>query len=96
MVLSVAWWLQLRSYRILSAAKWDVIVQLEKALPARPFTDEWTSLKKDPVERAISRYVVLGRLRNAFGRYAELGVVEQVVPVIFLVLFTVTLIHALK
>jgi hypothetical protein len=69
---SVTWWLQLRSYRDLNRAKFDVINQIEnKYFTVRPFSDEWASLKKDPVPRWRARY-------------AELGMVERIVPVVFL------------
>lgn len=73
-ITSITWWLQLRSYRDLNRAKFNVINRLERDhLPVRPFSDEWTSLKKDP-------------LPNWKGRYAELGTVERIVPLAFLVL----------
>lgn len=69
---SVTWWLQLRSYRDLNRAKFEVINTIEQEhFTVTPFTDEWNSLKKDPVPK----------LR---GRYAELGAVERVVPIVFL------------
>jgi len=72
--LAVAWWLSLRSYRDLNGAKFTVITALEKELPVQLFNDEWKLLKRDPVK--------LWR-----GRYAELGQVEQVVPIIFGLLY---------
>jgi hypothetical protein len=30
-----------RSYRLLGSAKYRIIAELEKALPARPFAEEW-------------------------------------------------------
>ena len=36
-VLAAAWWLQLRSYRNLSAAKWQVITALEQGPPDSTF-----------------------------------------------------------
>jgi hypothetical protein len=68
--LSVCWWLQLRSYRDLNRAKFEVIIEVEKQLPVKVFTDEWNSLKKDPI-------------RPWRQRYSELGTVERVVPWIF-------------
>lgn len=69
-VLSSSWWLQLKSYRDLNRAKFAVINAVEKNLPVRIFSDEWKSLKKDPVP-------------GWRGRYAELGTVERVVPIVF-------------
>ena len=65
----VTWWMLLKSYRDLNTAKFDVILELEKDFPVKPFTDEWKYLKKDPVEGWKTRY-------------AELGQVEQFVPII--------------
>lgn len=66
----VIWFLQLRSYRDLNRAKFDVINDLETRLPVAVFSAEWKSLKQDPVSRWRPRY-------------AELGTVERVVPWFF-------------
>jgi hypothetical protein len=95
LVLSSAWWWQLRSYRTLSAAKWKVIGDLERNLPALPFTDEWIEIKKDPVERAVAHFAWVARIVQPFARYAELSLVEQVVPFVFFILFAVSLARAL-
>lgn len=79
-LLAATWWLLLRSYRQLSAAKWSAIGDLEQRLPAQPFTDEWRELKRDPIKRWRPRY-------------AELGFVERIVPAVFAALFIVILIH---
>jgi hypothetical protein len=89
-VLAGAWWLQLRSYRNLNSAKWAVIGDLEKSLPRQPFGDEWVRLKADPVERVILRSDRLGTMLKPLARYAELSVVEQVVPLLFAVLFAIS------
>jgi hypothetical protein len=94
-VLACAWWMQLRSYRNLNAAKFGVIAKLEQRLPIQVFGEEWAILKKEPVERTVLRSRLLGRLLKPLSRYAELSVVEQVVPLVFLVLFTITLAHSL-
>ena len=74
LVISTSWWLQLRSYRDLNAAKFKTINKIESDhLAVRPFTDEWSELKRDPV----------ATWRN---RYAELGTVERVMPVLFALL----------
>jgi hypothetical protein len=78
--LSISWWLQLRSYRDLNKAKFNVILEIEKRLPEKIFTDEWDSLKNDPVP-------------SWRGRYAELGLVERIIPWIFVVLYIVLLLE---
>jgi hypothetical protein len=82
LVLAGAWWLLLRSYRRLNAAKFAVIGKMERMLPVQLFNEEWTRLKgEDPA--------VKKRLRD---RYAELGVVEQLVPAVFASIYAVALI----
>ena len=66
----LTWFLQLRSYRDLNRAKFEVINDLEKRLPVAVFSAEWQSLKQDPISRWRPRY-------------AELGTVERVVPWFF-------------
>lgn len=88
--LCAAWWLQLKSYRKLSSAKWIVINAIEQQLPAKPFNDEWLIVKAAPTERVILRSPLLGRLLRPAGRYAELSIVEQVVPLIWSILFLVS------
>ena len=68
--LAATWFLLIRSYRDLNAAKFEVILEIEKQLPAQPFTDEWECLRRDPVARWR-------------GRYAEFNTLERVVPIIF-------------
>ncbi|MFJ8443710.1 RipA family octameric membrane protein [Kitasatospora griseola] len=70
LTLSTAWWLQLRSYRDLNAAKFKVINELEGLLPVKVFTAEWDHLKQDPPP--------VGRVH-----YAELGISERFVPWVF-------------
>ncbi|MEU2869770.1 hypothetical protein ABZ769_11250 [Streptomyces olivoreticuli] len=71
--LSAAWWLQLKSYRDLNTAKFMVINKLEERLPVRIFSDEWANLKPDPAPSWLKRY-------------AELGLSERQVPIVFAVL----------
>ncbi|PJN27798.1 hypothetical protein [Kitasatospora sp. CB02891] len=70
LTLSTVWWLQLRSYRDLNAAKFEVINELEDRLPVKVFTAEWNHLTQDPPP--------VGRRR-----YAELGISERFVPWVF-------------
>lgn len=76
-----AWWLLLRSYRDLSKAKWDVIEKMEKQLPLQPFADEWMSLKQDSVKWWRPRY-------------AEQGLVERLVPIVFALLFVAAMLSS--
>ncbi|MEU4578690.1 hypothetical protein [Nonomuraea sp. NPDC023979] len=69
--LSATWWLQLKSYRDLNRAKFEVINKIEEQLPIKLFSDEWATLKRDPVQSWRTRY-------------AELGVSERRVPFVFM------------
>ena len=73
-LLSASWWLILRSYRELNAAKFTVLQKIEQDLPVRLFGDEWDVLQNRPPT-----------WKNP--RYAELGAVERAVPWIFAVLW---------
>ncbi len=72
LIVAAAWWLTLRSYRMLNSAKFKVITTIEDSLPASPFQDEWAILDHKN-----------GPLR---ARYAALSFVEQTVPVVFITL----------
>jgi hypothetical protein len=78
-LLSLTWFLLLRSYRDLNAAKFRVIGDIETKLPIAVFADEWKYLKEDPVKPWRPRY-------------AELGLIERLVPVVFGAIFLVTVI----
>lgn len=82
LLLSSCWWLQLKSYRDLNRAKFEVIMNVEKSLPWAVFTQEWNSLKTDPVKRWRPRY-------------AELGTIERTVPGIFAALYLLLLVGKL-
>jgi hypothetical protein len=73
-ILSVSWWLQLRSYRDLNRAKFAVINSMEEQLPVKIFSDEWDNLKKAPV-------------KSWRRRYTELGTVERIIPGVFALLY---------
>ncbi|MFJ9855198.1 hypothetical protein [Streptomyces sp. NPDC101150] len=51
--ISAFWWLQLRSYQLLNQAKFEVINKLEEQLPAKIYTDEWTSLTSGGLRIAV-------------------------------------------
>lgn len=86
---SACWWLLLRVYRRLNAAKFAVINQIETDhLPIRPYTDEWSELMSDGAAEA--------RRRDRLGKmFRELGNVERTVPVVFGVLYIVVLVGGL-
>ncbi len=79
-ILSGAWWLLLKSYRDLNAAKFRVINALERELPAHPYTDEWAILQDDSV-------------KGWRKRYAEQGTVERIVPVVVACLYILLIIR---
>ena len=70
-LLCIVWWALLRSYSGLNKAKFKVIHELERRLPARVYEIEWRHLGEGrrPLE------------------YLPLGQAEQVVPWLFLLLF---------
>lgn len=67
LVLCLAWFLLVRSYRQLNSAKYAVIQALEQRLPASPYRREWSALGEG-ARRAT---------------YWQLSKVEQWIPVIF-------------
>lgn len=67
---TLVWYLLLRSYRDLNTAKFNVILEIEKSLPVKVFTDEWSTLKRDPISHWRRRY-------------SELGSIERLAPVLF-------------
>lgn len=72
-LLCLTWWLQLRSYRALNKAKFDVIQEVEKHLPVAIYTDEWRLLDDKKVPRRK--------------RFSELGKVERFVPLLFIAVY---------
>jgi hypothetical protein len=69
MVVAIAWFRLLRSYRTLNAAKFEVIHALEARLPTQPFEDEWDILSQPG--------------KPLWARYTTLSQIEQVVPLVF-------------
>jgi hypothetical protein len=80
--LSATWWVLLKSYRDLNAAKFQVITEMENNLDAKIFDDEWKRLKENRPEGWRSRY-------------AEFGAVERFVPLIFAALYAAVFISAM-
>lgn len=44
-ILCLLWFISIKNYRKLNQAKYDVIGEIEKQLPAQPFNDEWNNVK---------------------------------------------------
>jgi hypothetical protein len=82
-VLCVAWWALLKSYRDLNRAKFGVILAMEEQLPARVYGDEWQRLRKERVSFAL-RPAVAGAW---FAQYRELGYIERIVPWVFVLIY---------
>jgi len=82
-LIACSWWMLLRSYRDLNSAKFAVINQLEAGhLQIHLFKDEWEHLKQDPVSSWRKRY-------------AELGQIERLVPLLFAVLYATLAIYVI-
>jgi hypothetical protein len=76
----LAWFWTLRSYRQLSTAKYAVVGALEELLPTSPYwSAEWTALG----------------CGNDPARYWPISHVEQLVPALFAVAYTIGLVFAL-
>ncbi|MGA2452023.1 MAG: hypothetical protein ABSG93_00765 [Solirubrobacteraceae bacterium] len=97
-VFSGTWWLLLRSYRRLNAAKFSVIIEMEERLPKQVFGDEYrhyrgTSSLGRVVGAPVSRANIGARLAAWTTRYRELGEVERVVPIVFAFIYVAELIR---
>ncbi len=77
----VAWWWIVRSYRLLNSAKYEVVGLLEERLPASPYwSAEWYALGEGKDWR----------------KYLPLTHLEQWVPVLFGVVYTIGFILAVS
>jgi hypothetical protein len=75
-ILSMTWWLLLRSYRALNSAKFKVITEIEtNYFPLQLFNREWQILK---ATEGLPWWKT---------RYAELGFIERTVPALFLAVY---------
>lgn len=70
-ILSVIWFLNIRSYRTLNSAKFKVIHELEKKIPFDGYAKEWDIL----------------RPQDGSSKYLQLTKVEQFVPILVFVIF---------
>jgi hypothetical protein len=75
-VVCVIWGQLVRSYRVLTAARFDVINKMERRLPAAPYTDEWQLIKHSPAHKG----------------YMSISSLETFVPWVFAAIYAVLLI----
>lgn len=69
----VIWWWLIRSYRQLNGAKYKVIGEMEKRLPANSYAAEWKQLGEG---KSLKQYLPLTHL-------------EKFVPIVFVLLYLV-------
>ena len=93
-VVSLSWFLAIRSYKRLNKAKYDVITEMETTMTVKYFTEEWEKLKgrKDDIaEKTGSR----SRWIKARDRYTELTDIEMIVPTLFSVIYLLILLGSI-
>lgn len=76
-VLSIAWYYFLKSYRLLNSGKFKVVYEIEKKLPICPYKLEWENLGK-------------GKERKL---YWPLSYLEVVLPILFGIVYFIMLIY---
>jgi hypothetical protein len=81
LTITASWWVALQSYRTLTAAKFGVILEMEKNRNAQIFSDEWQYLKMD-------------RPTGWRGRYLERGMVEGIILIALGLLYVTILVGA--
>lgn len=89
-IFAAAWWWQLRSYRRLSAAKFEVINAIEPRLPLQLYTDEWRYLQRARPSRPGSSLREIGAWLHG---YHDLGASERVVPLAFVAIYVAELVR---
>ncbi len=75
-LICIFWLLNIQSYRNLNRVKYQIIHKMEENLPIKLFDDEWDLLNGGKNKRA----------------YLKLSLVEQGVPIIFIILYLIILI----
>jgi HAMP domain-containing protein len=94
-VLAITWRNLLRYYRRLNSAKFDVINELEKRLPVQPYADEWKilhpeeALGSETPKPSFRHFVQRWQRWRRDTKFREATVVEQVVPIVFVVIYLV-------
>jgi hypothetical protein len=89
-VFALAWWWLLQSYRKLNGAKFTVINAIEARLPVQLFSDEWRHLESTKAPRKVWPPRALWLWLKG---YHELGIVERIVPLAFVVIYVAELIR---
>lgn len=69
------WWRIVRSYSVLTGVRFDVIQNMEKRLPASPYTEEWNLIENSPKNRG----------------YKSISAVEGRVPWVFAAIYAILL-----
>ena len=92
-VLAVTWFFNIRSYKRLNKAKYEVINEMEKNLPYQNFTDEWKSLKGMPAEGETTG--MRKRWLKYKDRYTDLTNIEGTVPIVFGIIYIFILVGAI-
>ena len=77
-LLCVLWWINIRSYRQLNSAKFQIIHEMEQHLPIAAYDKEWE---------------LLGRGKES-GKYLQLTRVEQWVPFVLTIPYLLLLIYS--
>jgi len=84
-VLAVTWFFNIRSYKRLNKAKYEVINEMEKDLPYQNFTDEWKRLKGKPAEGETTG--MRKRWLKYKDRYTDLTNIEGTIPIVFGIIY---------
>lgn len=96
-VFSAAWWLLLKSYRKLNAAKFAVILEMEQGLSNRVFASEQRHYTAGAGDAQGVGSGIKTTRRARFGawarKYRELGEVERIVPAVFGLIYVAELLR---
>ncbi len=76
----VTWFSLIRSYRNLNSAKFEVIHEFENLLPSQPYKMEWSVARGEDEKKLL---------------YKPLTRIEQTIPIIFIVFYSVILLFSL-
>jgi len=77
-LMCVLWWILIFSYKNINKVKFEIIHDMEKYLPFKPFTQEWEKLG----------------VRKTFWKHIPFTSIELFIPLAFIILYTVIWIWA--